>query len=649
MKKNLLATLVGVACATSAMAWTSAPASRADVTAAGLQPSQYEIGPGARRAAAEDGSYEYSVAVNPAEPMNCYSFNNAKSGYLYLAFGISADEVAQLAGDKIKAVNITTGTLGGSSSSQGISSGTIFISRDLETFAARQSAKFEKTALTVNSFELEEPFEISGDEPIYIGYIFKVASTNGYYAAVDEVLAPLNGTLVGVTTKVSQFPASFSDYTDQIGSLCISATIEGTHSPMNQAQIISSSIPATAIVGQPYSYDITILNRGNNEISSLEVGSNIAGLEESIFSYEFSDPLPAGKMATISVNIPPFEAPVVDVLSSTVKKVNGVDNTYSSLASGYISCFTEGFPRKVVCEEATGTWCGWCPAGIVMMERLKEVYPDDVIRIAVHQGDRMQVSNYMGFISEYVSGFPTAWFNRTEEIGPTASGVDQLVDNFVKKTIAAPSYISVKADGVAGDKILNASAKVKFSVGTTAPHLLSFVVVEDGVGPYDQSNYFAVGKQGHSMPMGEWNDRTDPYKTIYDDVARNIQGYPGIEGALPLVIEEGEEYEYSLEMAISNVVSDTFRLVALVVNGNTGEIMNADEVVVSKMTGVDGISEETAPVVTVADRVISVEGASEVAVYSIDGARVSTKAVTAVPSGVYVVVADGRASKVAVR
>ena len=49
-------------------------------------------------------------------------------------------------------------------------------------------------------------------------------------------------------------------------------------------------------------------------------------------------------------------------------------------------------------EEATGAWCGYCPAGMVMMENIKKTYPADrCIPIAVHQGDRLEVDGYMGF------------------------------------------------------------------------------------------------------------------------------------------------------------------------------------------------------------------------------------------------------------
>ena len=56
-----------------------------------------------------------------------------------------------------------------------------------------------------------------------------------------------------------------------------------------------------------------------------------------------------------------------------------------------------------------------------------------------------------------------------------------------------------------------------------------------------------------------------------------------------------------------------------------------------------------APKVSVNGNVINVAGAERVTVYNTAGVLVSTSAVTTVTAGVYVVVADGIATKVAVR
>ena len=50
--------------------------------------------------------------------------------------------------------------------------------------------------------------------------------------------------------------------------------------------------------------------------------------------------------------------------------------------------------KRVVFEEAGGTWCPWCPQGIVAMETLEQNYPLTAIPIAVHNGDIMTNTLY---------------------------------------------------------------------------------------------------------------------------------------------------------------------------------------------------------------------------------------------------------------
>ena len=40
--------------------------------------------------------------------------------------------------------------------------------------------------------------------------------------------------------------------------------------------------------------------------------------------------------------------------------------------------------KRVLFEEATGTWCQWCPRGAVYMDSLHKVYPTTAMLVAVH-------------------------------------------------------------------------------------------------------------------------------------------------------------------------------------------------------------------------------------------------------------------------
>ena len=82
------------------------------------------------------------------------------------------------------------------------------------------------------------------------------------------------------------------------------------------------------------------------------------------------------------------------------------------------------YPRVQVIEEGTGTWCGFCPRGIVTIERLhKELKNVPFVVIAVHRSqgytiEKMAVEDYrfLGF-----EGLPAGWVNRKKKVDMTSS------------------------------------------------------------------------------------------------------------------------------------------------------------------------------------------------------------------------------------
>ena len=49
--------------------------------------------------------------------------------------------------------------------------------------------------------------------------------------------------------------------------------------------------------------------------------------------------------------------------------------------------------KNVLLEEATGTWCSYCPTGIYYIDSLMHTY-DNVIAIAIHTNDVMACEEY---------------------------------------------------------------------------------------------------------------------------------------------------------------------------------------------------------------------------------------------------------------
>lgn len=68
-------------------------------------------------------------------------------------------------------------------------------------------------------------------------------------------------------------------------------------------------------------------------------------------------------------------------------------------------------PQKVLIEEHTGAWCGWCPDGHVVLGDVLANHPE-AIGVMVHNNDGMDCAGGNTLSAFYVSGFPTATLNR---------------------------------------------------------------------------------------------------------------------------------------------------------------------------------------------------------------------------------------------
>lgn len=488
-----------------------------------------------------------------------------------MGFGIEKEELTNLIGSRITHINVTSGT--SNSGTNQVKDVTVFITKGLgQEPIITQSATLNTSSYTVNSIELYIPYEINDDTPLYIGYYFTYQNNSGFYIPVDGTVTNKPGNLY-VFRDGTDWPGEneWENQAPEIGSLCMSVTLQGDALPQNVANMNSVSIPSTLKVGEELSYTIELINKGANAINSVEVETTVAGKSQK--STVNLSGLAPGTLAQANVSGIRVDKSGIYEVTSTITKVNGVANTSSSNSgSGIVACYSEGYPRNMVLEEGTGTWCGYCPRGIVMFEYVREKYADRLFPIAVHQGDRMAISEYEGLINDYITGFPTVVANRDETFSPSK----EIADKLYREVSDNPSYANIRFTCSVNGKTLKIASETEFALSTDVKHQLSFVVVEDGVGPYKQSNYF-----GQGSGMGKWDTAGSEVSTLFDDVARHIDSYPGIPNSLPSTIEAGKKYAFNREIEISRVKSDQFRVIAMITNSRTGEIVNASMVSIS--------------------------------------------------------------------
>ena len=235
---------------------------------------------------------------------------------------------------------------------------------------------------------------------------------------------------------------------------------------------------------------------------------------------------------------------------------------------------TTYFPRRIVMEEATATWCGWCPRGMMTIEQMKKKYPDNFIAIAIHNDSEMQVGNSYRPFLDMVTSYPSAYINRKEKIDLSPFDLEDMKDKGEAKVTTQARCLSAKEVEVESETVFG------FSDNGTTEYRLAYVVTEDNVGPYMQANAYSnpTAVDNPVDLMNWWTHQSSPVKVMFNDVAREIFDYNGVEGLLPRGVVEGETYKTKYTLTVPDNVKDlsNVRIVTLILDTRTGEILNAD-------------------------------------------------------------------------
>ena len=156
------------------------------------------------------------------------------------------------------------------------------------------------------------------------------------------------------------------------------------------------------------------------------------------------------------------------------------------------------FTKKVLIEEFTGAWCGYCPDGAYRVKNLINDNDGRVVAVSLHAGnptgDAMEIAHTNYLETTYQNtGFPSGMVDRVSIDGFTSlnRGYWEYVanDQLLKTAVCGLAIIS-EVNGQ------NATVEVHAGFSTTlngADYRLTVYLIEDGVTGegygYDQRNY----------------------------------------------------------------------------------------------------------------------------------------------------------------
>ncbi len=519
----------------------------------------------------------------------------------------------------------------------------VWISESLPSDVTKASVMYKtvETPADVNDIQLDAPCTVT-DKGVYVGYTFKITSATSDAAKYPIAISDASVQSAGLWLRTG---ASWDNYIGMFASPGICAKLTG-NIPASAIAMAKEFAPMNVVMGKDGNLTTFVENIGGNDITSLSY--TLTNTETGQASGERTIPVSDFSFGTgkaISFAVPADETSGLADKKLTVTKINGESISAVVSATGTIGTLAAESFRKVVEEEFTGTWCGWCTMGIVGIEKMKEKHPDDFIAIAIHGNDPMQINDYMPILKK-VEGFPSAHLNRhlmgiSPYYGTAGQGVLTIENDFLAEK-ADLVEASVKVTPTWENEDIKISTDVLFQLNRKDnPFRLIYVVTADelqGTGSsWYQKNYLpsqpsVVGDDPNLQEAAGWGATIKNMK--YNHVAVAAYGVEkGLENSITGEIAAGKTVNHVYTASVKNNKliqnKDKVNVVAMLVNTKTGIIVNADCAKVTGVTGIETLSGETsknAPIYSVSGMKVG-QGESDFArlpkgMYIINGKKV---------------------------
>ena len=177
-----------------------------------------------------------------------------------------------------------------------------------------------------------------------------------------------------------------------------------------------------------------------------------------------------------------------------------------------ISQVPSTFTKKVLIEEFTGAWCGYCPDGAYRVKNLINDNDGRVVAVSLHAGnptgDAMEIAHTNYLETTYQNtGFPSGMVDRVAIDGYTSLNRgywEYVANNQLFETAVCGLAIISKVNGQ------NATVEVHAGFNSTPngdDYRITVYLIEDGVTGsgygYDQRNYYNTDPESPFYNLGD--------------------------------------------------------------------------------------------------------------------------------------------------
>jgi hypothetical protein len=163
------------------------------------------------------------------------------------------------------------------------------------------------------------------------------------------------------------------------------------------------------------------------------------------------------------------------------------------------------FSQKVLIEEFTGEWCGWCPDGALKVEDAENAHPGFVYGVAVHNGDPYTISldGILETTLDNQYGFPGASVNRQPYNSMAVFGREAWgsVASTLLSTSTTPCGLAMSSFTTGTDSVY-VEVHCGFNTTLAGDYRVTVYLIEDElVSLGGQHNYYDDGSADPNSPL----------------------------------------------------------------------------------------------------------------------------------------------------
>ena len=433
----------------------------------------------------------------------------------------------------------------------------------------------------------ETPYVIT-EEGVYAGYSFTVTDVTAEadQQPVQTIATEEQG---GLFIHTSRTYRQWRELTGS-GASALVARLGGDGIKSYSATfVMPEELNAYTTVGQETAVTLSLVNHGTTAIRNIDYTIEVNGTTTERHQNVSLAAQYYGRKKSMNATIPPVSQRGTRPVTFTITKINGEDNQDPQPSAELQMAFLAETPKhKPLMEEYTGTWCGWCPRGMAAMEAMTELYGDDFVGVAYHEGDAMQITS---LFPREISGYPGCTIDRVgdsmDPFGGSAGGSLGIKNDWT----ARAALEAVWSDEDKTQILVKSTTSFVRSLSEN-PYRLTYILVADdlsGTGRYwSQVNNYS-GQTGYDSdpylgPLTKLSGTVLGMK--FKDVAIQLscQGAAALDESLPSSVNDTDDYEhtYVFDITANTLVQDKgkLRVVAALVNTQSGEVVNAEKAAV---------------------------------------------------------------------